>query len=187
MPTQVCPPLDSAPQAAASAAASRSASAATMSASLPPHSATRGVRFWAQAAITFFAVAAEPVNPLLLTALRAPERGEPPAVPDGVGFPGEQPGPPVLRRQARPPGGGLVRTLDRLGHLVLAEDREGGDDLRGRRIQRVEGRSGPRRALRSQRRDHRRAPPFCAASAPAGRPCRVSYCRRRRVPVNHRA
>src|SRR5215468_5829324 len=59
MPTQVCPPLDRAPQAAASAAASRSASAATISASFPPHSATSGVRFWAQAAMTFFAAAAD--------------------------------------------------------------------------------------------------------------------------------
>src|SRR5260370_23148324 len=71
MPRQACPPLDSAPQAAASAAASRSASAATMNASFPPHSATIGVRFSAQAAMTFFAVAAEPVNAILLTALRA--------------------------------------------------------------------------------------------------------------------
>src|SRR5260370_617439 len=42
-----------------------------MSASFPPHSATIGVRFSAQAAMTFFAVAAEPVNAILLTALRA--------------------------------------------------------------------------------------------------------------------
>ncbi len=71
MPTQVCPPLDSAPQAAASAAASRSASAATINGSFPPHSATSGVRFWAHAAMTFFAVAAEPVKAILLTGLRA--------------------------------------------------------------------------------------------------------------------
>ncbi len=71
MPTQVCPALDIAPQAAASAAASRSASAPTSIASLPPHSATSGVRFSAQAAMTFFAVAAEPVNAILLTALWA--------------------------------------------------------------------------------------------------------------------
>src|ERR1035437_6612594 len=67
----VCPALDIAPQAAASAAASRSASALTRNASLPPHSATIGVRFSAQAAMTFFAVAAEPVKAILLTALPA--------------------------------------------------------------------------------------------------------------------
>src|ERR1700733_5275534 len=71
MPTQVWPPLDSAPQVAASAAASRSASSATRNASLPPHSATIGVRFSAQAAMTFLAVAAEPVKAILLTPLRA--------------------------------------------------------------------------------------------------------------------
>ncbi len=38
---------------------------------MPPHSATRGVRFSAQAAITFLAVAADPVNAILLTALSA--------------------------------------------------------------------------------------------------------------------
>ncbi len=38
---------------------------------MPPHSATSGVRFCAQAAMTFFAVAAEPVNAILLTPLRA--------------------------------------------------------------------------------------------------------------------
>ena len=42
-----------------------------MNASLPPHSATIGVRFSAQAAMTFLAVAAEPVKAILLTALRA--------------------------------------------------------------------------------------------------------------------
>ncbi len=42
-----------------------------MKASLPPHSATIGVRFWAQAAMTFLAVAAEPVKAILFTALRA--------------------------------------------------------------------------------------------------------------------
>ena len=36
-------------------------------ASLPPHSATRGVRVSAQAAITRFAVAVEPVNAILST------------------------------------------------------------------------------------------------------------------------
>src|SRR6266536_197536 len=68
---QVWPALESAPQAAASAAASRSASSPTMKASLPPHSATSGVRFCAQAAITFLAVAAEPVKAILLTLLLA--------------------------------------------------------------------------------------------------------------------
>src|ERR1700730_17480598 len=75
----VCPALDIAPQAAASAAASRSASALTRNASLPPHSATIGVRFSAQAAMTFFAVAAEPVNAILLTALRARQAPASPA------------------------------------------------------------------------------------------------------------
>ena len=68
---QVCPALDIAPQAAASAAASRSASAATSSASLPPHSATTGVRVSAAAAITLRAVPAEPVNAILARPLRA--------------------------------------------------------------------------------------------------------------------
>ena len=68
---QVCPALDSAPQAAASAAASRLASLATRNASLPPHSATIGVRFSAQAAMTLRAVAADPVKAILPTALRA--------------------------------------------------------------------------------------------------------------------
>src|SRR5580698_4385103 len=68
---QVCPALESAPQAAAFAAASRSASCPTMKASLPPHSATIGVRFCAQAAITFLAVLAEPVKAILLTLLLA--------------------------------------------------------------------------------------------------------------------
>ena len=67
MPTQVCPALDIAPQAAASAAASRSASAATSSASFPPHSASTGVSVSAAAASTFRAVAADPVNASLLT------------------------------------------------------------------------------------------------------------------------
>src|ERR1700735_3469736 len=80
-PTHVCPALDSAPQAAASAAASRSASAPTRNASLPPHSATIGVRFSAQAAMTFFAVAAEPVKAILLTPLRA---RKPPVAPAPV-------------------------------------------------------------------------------------------------------
>ena len=42
-----------------------------MKASLPPHSATIGVRFCAQAAMTFLAVAAEPVKAILLTLLLA--------------------------------------------------------------------------------------------------------------------
>ena len=71
MPTQVCPALDIAPQAAASAAASRSASALTSSASLPPHSASTGVSVSAAAAITFRAVAADPVKAILSTPLRA--------------------------------------------------------------------------------------------------------------------
>jgi hypothetical protein len=68
---QVCPALDMAPHAAASAAASRSASALTSMASLPPHSASTGVRVSAAAAITLRAVAAEPVNASLATPLRA--------------------------------------------------------------------------------------------------------------------
>jgi len=68
---QVCPALDIAPQAAASAAASRSASALTSSASLPPHSARTGVRVSAAAAITLRAVAADPVKAILATPLRA--------------------------------------------------------------------------------------------------------------------
>src|SRR5712691_3595610 len=68
---QVCPALDSAPQTAASAAASRSASPETSRASLPPHSATIGVRFSAHAAITFFAVLVDPVNAILSTPLLA--------------------------------------------------------------------------------------------------------------------
>ena len=68
---QVCPALDIAPHAAASAAASRSASALTSRASLPPHSASTGVRVSAAAAITLRAVAAEPVNAILATPLRA--------------------------------------------------------------------------------------------------------------------
>ena len=68
---QVCPALDIAPQAAASAAESRSASAATSSASLPPHSATTGVRVSAAAAITLRAVPADPVNAIFATPLRA--------------------------------------------------------------------------------------------------------------------
>ncbi len=68
---QVWPALDSAPQTAASAAASRLASADTSRASLPPHSATIGVRFSAQAAITFLAVFVEPVNAILSTPLLA--------------------------------------------------------------------------------------------------------------------
>src|SRR5580658_4354420 len=71
MPTQVCPALDVAPQTAASAAASRSASSATSSASLPPHSASTGVKVSAAAAITFRAVAADPVKAILPTPLRA--------------------------------------------------------------------------------------------------------------------
>src|SRR6516225_8362831 len=60
----VCPALDSAPHAAASAAASRFAS-------LPTHSAISGVRFRAHAAITLRAVGLDPVNAILLTALSA--------------------------------------------------------------------------------------------------------------------
>src|SRR3954447_21957683 len=70
MPMQVCPALVIEPQTAASAAAATSASASTMSASLPPASMTTGVRFSAQAAMTRFAVAVEPVNAILPT----PER-----------------------------------------------------------------------------------------------------------------
>ena len=44
-----------------------SASASTISASLPPASITTGVSVSAQAAITFFAVAVEPVNAILPT------------------------------------------------------------------------------------------------------------------------
>src|SRR5579859_3671531 len=71
MPTQVCPALDIAPQAAASAAASRSASALTSSASLPPHSASTGVSVSAAATITFRAVSVDPVKAILSTPLRA--------------------------------------------------------------------------------------------------------------------
>ena len=67
----VCPALDSAPHAAASAAASRFASLPTRSASFPPHSAISGVRFCAHAAITLRAVGLDPVNAILLTALSA--------------------------------------------------------------------------------------------------------------------
>src|SRR3954447_4020595 len=78
---QVCPALDIAPQAAASAAASRSASAATSRASLPPHSASTGVRVSAAAVITLRAVAAEPVKAILATPLRASDSPvEPPPV-----------------------------------------------------------------------------------------------------------
>ena len=59
---QVCPALVIAPQTAASAAAGMSASTSTISASLPPASSTTGVSVSAQAAMTFFAVAVEPVN-----------------------------------------------------------------------------------------------------------------------------
>src|SRR6516164_990473 len=68
---QVCPALDTAPQAAASAAASRFASGPTRSASLPPHSAIMGVRFCAHASITLRAVRLDPVNAILSTPLRA--------------------------------------------------------------------------------------------------------------------
>src|SRR5689334_5490615 len=81
IPMQVCPALDIAPQAAASAAASRSASAATSRASLPPHSASTGVRVSAAAAMTLRAVAAEPVKAILATPLRASSSPvEPPPV-----------------------------------------------------------------------------------------------------------
>src|ERR1700712_471675 len=70
MPTHVCPALDIAPQTAASAAASTSASSATIIASLPPHSMTTGVNDSAQTAMTFFAVAVEPVKAILSTPLR---------------------------------------------------------------------------------------------------------------------
>ena len=70
MPVQVCPALEQPPKSAASAAASRSASAATIIASLPPHSASIGVRVSAQVAITFLAVAVEPMKAILST----PER-----------------------------------------------------------------------------------------------------------------
>src|SRR3974390_2869523 len=68
---QVCPAFDTAPQAVASAAASRAAPEAPRTASLPPHSAIIGVRFCAQAAITFRAVAADPVKAILSTPLSA--------------------------------------------------------------------------------------------------------------------
>src|SRR5215831_17338416 len=68
---QVCPALDTAPHAAASAAASRFVSLPIRSASLPPHSAIIGVRFCAHAAITLRAVGLDPVNAILLTALSA--------------------------------------------------------------------------------------------------------------------
>src|SRR4051794_25389187 len=64
---QVWPALVIEPQTAASAAASTSASASTIIASLPPASITTGTRFSAQAAITLFAVAVEPVKAILPT------------------------------------------------------------------------------------------------------------------------
>ena len=70
MPMQVWPALVSAPQTHASAAASRSASESTIIASLPPASSSTGVSDSAQAAITFLAVAVEPVKATLST----PER-----------------------------------------------------------------------------------------------------------------
>ena len=89
-----------------------------------------------------------------LAGLGVHELGQPPDVPGQVRLPGEQPGPPLGPGQARPPGRGLVRALDRRGHVVFAEHAEGGDDLGCRRVQRVKGLRGPRRALRPQRRDH---------------------------------
>src|SRR3954454_440612 len=59
---QVWPLLLNDPHTAASAAASRSASSSTISASLPPHSISTGVRFCAQAAMTLRPVAEEPVK-----------------------------------------------------------------------------------------------------------------------------
>ena len=59
-----------APHTAASAAAATSASSSTSSASLPPASMRTGVRFSAQAAITFLPVAVEPVNAILSTPAR---------------------------------------------------------------------------------------------------------------------
>ncbi len=56
-----------APQTAASAAADTSASSATISASLPPHSITTGVRVGAQLAMTLRPVAADPVKAILST------------------------------------------------------------------------------------------------------------------------
>src|SRR3954469_18760972 len=76
MPMQVWPALVIDPQTAASAAAATSASASTISASLPPASITTGTRFSAQAAMTFFAVAVDPVNEILPT----PERHSAPPV-----------------------------------------------------------------------------------------------------------
>ncbi len=80
---QVCPALDTAPQAAASAAASRSASALTRKASLPPHSATIGVRFSRAGGHDLAGGGAEPVNAILLTALRGQRLA-------GLGRPGDQ-------------------------------------------------------------------------------------------------
>ena len=70
MPMQVWPALVMPPQTHASAAASRSASLSTIMASLPPPSISTGVSVSAQAAITFRAVAVEPVKATLST----PER-----------------------------------------------------------------------------------------------------------------
>src|SRR5690349_564648 len=67
MPIQVCPALVIDPQTAASAAAFTSASASTISASLPPASSTTGVSVSAQVAMTFLAVAVEPVKAILPT------------------------------------------------------------------------------------------------------------------------
>src|SRR5690349_22138289 len=58
------------PHAAAAAAAARSASSSTISASLPPHSATTGVSVSAQVAMTRLAVAVDPVNATLSTPAR---------------------------------------------------------------------------------------------------------------------
>ena len=59
---QVCPAFDIPPHSAASAALARSASSSTISESLPPASMMTGVRFSAQAAITFLPVRPDPVK-----------------------------------------------------------------------------------------------------------------------------
>ncbi|CAB4333781.1 unannotated protein [freshwater metagenome] len=56
-------------QIVASTAAAISASRATMTGSLPPHSAIIGVSVSAQSAATFLAVAVEPVKAILFTPL----------------------------------------------------------------------------------------------------------------------
>ena len=70
MPTHVWPAFENPPHSVASAAAATSASSSTIIESLPPASMITGVRWVAQAAITFLPVAPEPVNASLSTSAR---------------------------------------------------------------------------------------------------------------------